>query len=144
MYHAGSATIKRYVTSPIISFHFTKNRLYTLLVNYEAQNLIKYVPWTILSHIADMIRDIALSVLEKGRKREVYKANALGEMMGLLYIPAYFRGIWENRIHVQKHIRKITDEEIIGKDSGIVVPRPLLPESLLRKIKKLATFGKMP
>ena len=138
VYHAASATIKKHVISLAVPYHTYKNRLYTLLVNYQCRNVIRYVPLTIISHTAGLICNMVSSVIERGAKREISKARASGGMKSLLYILTHFPAIWRDRLMVQTQIRRIADAELIGR--FIIVPRPPLPRSIVEMARKLATL----
>jgi GT2 family glycosyltransferase len=135
VHHLGGATIKKLNTSPIVPFHITKNKHYTLLVNYQAKNLVKYAPWAFVSDVSDTLRDMALTLVNNNLQRQFYRARALGTLKGLFYVLIHFKEIQRRRNFVQRSVRRVSDTHIIG--DFIIVPRPCLPEPLLSKIRKM-------
>jgi len=137
VYHVGSATMKRHVTT-LVPFHIHKNRLYTLLVNYEVRNIFRYASWAIISQIINAATDIVLSVLNEDMKMHYHRAYGFGRLVALLYILAHIPDIWRDRLVVQKLIRKRSDREIVGK--SLVIPQPVLPNSILAKVRRISVF----
>lgn len=62
VFHIGSATASKTLTSEIYHFHFSKNRIYTLLTNYELEKIVKFVTLTVLSYIAIIVVNSILSI----------------------------------------------------------------------------------
>jgi GT2 family glycosyltransferase len=142
VHHIYEATTKKYKTSLNLHFHFCKNKIYTMFLNYQLRNILKYIPWVILSNLSDMVAYILISFFEKENQGKIIaKSCAIGEITSLCYILIHFPDIWKQRMNIQTNIRVKSDSEIIGK--FIVEPKPLIPETIIRKIRKMATFPKI-
>jgi GT2 family glycosyltransferase len=79
----------------------TKNRLTTLLKNYEIWNLIRYVPVLILFEI---LKTAAL-LTKNG-------SHAVATFKGLLWNLINLRAIWTKRVKIQLKVRKVDDSYI--------------------------------
>ena len=134
--HLNGGTINSfYLTSPILQFHILKNKIYMLLMNYELTNVIKYVPWTILSQVYDLTNRMISSLFARGIAKKILKSMGLAGPMSLAYLLIHFPEIWNDRLNVQENIRKVRDSEIVGK--YIRLQRPLL----LRRTKPPGAIG---
>ena len=133
--HLSGVTINSfYLTSPILQFHLLKNKIYMLLVNYELANVIRYVPWAILSQVYDVINCMILSMFASGIPKKIIKSRGLAGPKSLAYLLVHLPHIWNDRLNVQQNIRTLRDSEIIGK--YIIRARPLL----LRRTKTAGTL----
>ena len=122
VYHLGRATVDKYTRSPILLFHRYKNRIYMLLVNYELTNVIRYVPWVVLSYVYENIKEFARVLISqfKGIGDKDAVARTLARPRGLAYVLVNLPYIWKDRSFVQENIRVINDSAIIGK---YIIPR---------------------
>lgn len=79
----------------------TRNRLTTLVKNYEIWNLIKYVPALVLLELFKAI------VLFRNNR-----AHALSTFRGLIWNLTNLKSIWKKRVKIQLSIRKVDDSWI--------------------------------
>ncbi|MGQ4834348.1 MAG: glycosyltransferase family 2 protein [Candidatus Asgardarchaeia archaeon] len=98
--HRGSSTTK---FNPFIVFHIRKNQIMFLLKNYEFENVIKYTPLLILTHIAIALRDILLD------KNVI---TLIKTIQAYTWILKNLSKIIKKRYVVQEKIRKIPDNVI--------------------------------
>lgn len=97
----------------MFSFHvylLNRNRIATLLKNYEIQNIMRYlVPWLISE-----TRRIASMGLSSLRKRSnIY--YSMQSSKAILWNLKHFRHTWKKRIYVQNSVRRVTDAQIMSK-----------------------------
>ena len=123
VYHLSAVTVDKFTRLPILYFHRLKNRIYMLLLNYDLTNVIRYVPWVLVSYAFETISWLAIWLLGKDENRHA-PAHVLSVPRSLIYLLVNFSYIWRERLIVQKNIRKINDSEIVGKH--IIHSRPLL------------------
>jgi len=102
VYHRISFTAEK-ASSIRISWYIRKNRLTTLIKNYEISNLIKALPILVTIYIANFIREIL--------KRDIKKA--ITNITSILYNLKNFRRIFYERIIIQRNIRRIRDDKIL-------------------------------
>lgn len=76
----------------------TRNRLTTLIKNYEMWNLIKYVPILVFFELFKAV------VLFRSNR-----AHALSTFRGLLWNLTNLKSIWKKRVKVQLQVRKVRD-----------------------------------
>ncbi len=93
-HHVGGTTKKM---SSRVAFHTTKNRMRSLLKNYEAGNIVKYLPIHIFL--------VVLNMLATGKKTAKIK--------GVLWNVKNINDTIKERRHVKK-TRKLTDRELKG------------------------------
>jgi GT2 family glycosyltransferase len=110
VYHKGSGSIPMTGDG---SFFFQiylmkRNRITTLLKNYEIKNLVKYLT-PLLVYECSQIVIIGFNDLLK-RKKFLYSKHASS---ALLWNLKNFSRIWKKRLIIQRQLRKVTDEEIM-------------------------------
>ncbi|MFH0832254.1 MAG: glycosyltransferase family 2 protein [Candidatus Aenigmatarchaeota archaeon] len=93
-YHLSGGTIKK--MSKRVAYNASKNRIRSLLKNYEPKNILKYMPL----HIALVILDIPL------------KNNRIAKIKGLLWNLTNIMDTIKRRKDVQK-TRKVSDKELM-------------------------------
>jgi GT2 family glycosyltransferase len=103
--HIGRASTK--MVSDLESFHKHKNCMITLIKNFNLKNLIIHLPVTFTLRFL-------LSISPFQIIRDVTKTG-FSAVKALLYIISNFRKIWKKRLAVQIFIRKVQDDEILGK-----------------------------
>ncbi len=87
----------------------TRNRLMTLIKNYELKNLFLYVP------VLLMFESVKIVVLLRSKP-----SHAVSTIRGLLWNFVHIRVSWKKRLAVQKFVRKLPDkslQELIVKPS---------------------------
>jgi hypothetical protein len=83
---------------------FAKNRLMTLIKNYDLRNLLRFLPLLVLlemAHFGFLLRE------------EPVKSAA--KSMALLWCLVNLRRIWRKRLMVQSRIRAVPDSEIVKR-----------------------------
>lgn len=84
------------------TFSFAKNRLMTLIKNYDLANLFRFLPLVVLLeavHVGVLLPDDPMKSLAKSR--------------ALLWCFTNLRRIWRKRILVQTRIRTVPDSEVM-------------------------------
>lgn len=121
VYHYGSAIIKKTFSNPAMEYFFTKNNILMLVKNYSLGNIVRFLPLYILFQALMTVHN-------------TLKSN------NTLYVKSFCNAvIWNflnlgetliKRFEVQKIIRRVRDEELIGR---VISPKPFL----FIKLKKL-------
>lgn len=119
VYHARGQTTRLRGLSPHLVFHYTKNRIMSLIKNYDMKNILKYIP-TLL--FLEVIR----AVVTLRRRSD----HSLATLKGILWVAKNFTKIWKKRLFVQYHVRRDLDSHIM---KYIAKPNIL---SLYRNFKK--------
>lgn len=114
VYHLSAVTVDKLTGLRILYFHRLKNRIYMLLLNYDLTNLIRYVPWVLVSYAFETIKWVVIWML-KGDGKKHAPDHVLSVPRSLIYLLVNLSCIWRERSIVQENIRKINDSEIIGK-----------------------------
>jgi len=135
VFHVGSATTSKTLTFTVFLFHYSKNRVYMLLTNYELKALLKFVPLTLLSYIAVIVVNSVLTIFKKSTH---LRPSVLALIKALFYILFNFDHIWKDRMKVQHTIRKVKDDLLIGK--LILIPHTPLPEPFLSWLNTLKSY----
>ncbi len=112
VYHKGSGSIP---TVGIKSLFFQvylmkRNRITTLLKNYEIQNLIKYLSLSLVYECSQIVI-IGFDNLLRG-KDLVYSKEA---SRAILWNLKHFQGIWKKRVYIQSLVRRVSDQDIMCK-----------------------------
>jgi hypothetical protein len=110
LYHKGKIATQ---IRPIVRFHQAKNRIATLLKNYDMKNVVKYVPIPVLIYLRETLYYIV--------KRRLDVAKAL--VKGILWNLKNLKYIWTKRLWVKYNLRKVSDDYI----KTCVMKKPLLP-----------------
>lgn len=108
VYHKGKVAFSRHVRykeNKWTAYTFVRNRLLSLLKNYELKNLVKYVP-------ANVIIMFALSLV-KIKNRRIDEAK--GIVTGILWNVLNFKKTIRKRKTIQG-LRKISDNELMKAD----------------------------
>lgn len=122
--HLGRATVNKYTRLSTLLFHRRKNRIYMLLLNYDIVNVIKYVPWVVLSYAYETTKDVLVSMFGQDENRHA-KNRAIATIKSVIFLLVNLRYIWRERMIVQERIRTIKDSEIVGEHIIRVRPRLL-------------------
>lgn len=96
-----------------VQFHLSKNSLRSMTKNYNAENLIKYLPWAITVILAHAF---VLSISKKD------PLILLESVEGILWNIRHIRSTLKERYKVQRLSRRVTDSYIIQK---IMAKEPL-------------------
>lgn len=102
VYHKISFTFKKTPNIKII-WHLRKNRVVTLIKNYELKNLMKAFPVIVFIYVANLLREVAQKDMKK----------AFTNISSLVYSLKNLKLIWYERIIVQRKIRRVSDDEIL-------------------------------
>jgi len=101
VYHASKATISKYYFSSV-SFYDSRNRIFTLVSNYELKNLCKYLPITLIWYlIENLIKTVIV--------RSIHPV--LNEIKSMLWCFTNLKSIIKRRKSIQMYIRKKTDKK---------------------------------
>ncbi len=100
VYHIGE------VASPVSLkvFFTTRNRLMTLIKNYELYNLLRILPCAFAISISVLVAELLI------RKRPEL---TLGRFRGILWNLVNFRYVWKERMRIQRNIRRVPDSQIM-------------------------------
>jgi GT2 family glycosyltransferase len=98
-YRGGSASS---TSKYLRTFSYAKNRLVTLIKNYELGNLLRLLPVVVL---LELVRIISLLDREP--------AKSLAKLRALLWCLTNLRRIWRKRLFVQYRIRTVPDSEVM-------------------------------
>jgi len=109
VYHKGSGSI------PIVgdkSFFFQvylmkRNRIATLMKNYEIQNLIRYLCLSLVYELSRIVI-VGFDNLLKG-KRLIYSREA---SRAILWNLKHLPDTWKKRVYIQSSVRRVTDQDI--------------------------------
>lgn len=117
VYHKGTIVYRKGrmepETRPLIRFHQTKNKIATLLKNYNMKNIVKYVQVPVLIYLRETLYYIV--------KRRLDTATALAK--GVLWNLKNLKYIWKKRLWIKYNLRKVSDDYI----KTYVMKKPLLP-----------------
>jgi hypothetical protein len=101
VYHRrGGSTSRVY---PLVMFHSTKNRISTMIQNYELSNILRYVPLRTIIDFGTSLRNIYNKNLE----------IAISILRGLLWNVVNFKTVWRTHEEVKYRVRRITDMRIL-------------------------------
>jgi len=109
--HAGEKSTAKQ-PSPVKTFHATKNHLLILLKNYGRKKLFEYVPIIIFLRLTEVL------FLILKRQPEL----SLAKIRAFIWILMNFKYIWQERMRVQRFIRRVPDKEIMK-----VMEKPYFP-----------------
>jgi GT2 family glycosyltransferase len=84
------------------TFSFAKNRLITLIKNYDTRNLIRFLPPAVFLEIARVVL-----LLPKQSSRARAKLGAL------FWCLMNLKQIWKKRLYVQSFVRAVPDSEVM-------------------------------
>jgi GT2 family glycosyltransferase len=118
VYHLGGASVKKALG--FAKFHLDKNRICTLIKNYNFYNLIKHLSFFIILEILQMFVYIFVKKLEPFQRLERIIAIFKAIIWNLLNL----KNILFKRKLVQKNFRKVSDKIIFKL---IKKTRPLYP-----------------
>lgn len=108
------------MASDFAIYHHERNRLSTLLKNYERKNLLKYFPATLL---IEVLQFLILSLLI--RKKGLTIAHSLIDVL------SNFKSIYKKRLFIQNCLRRVSDKQIMEH---------MAKPSLCRLLKKFRKF----
>jgi GT2 family glycosyltransferase len=84
------------------TFSFAKNRLFTLIKNYDTRNLIRFLPPVVFLEIARVVL-----LLRKQSPR------ARAKLRALFWCLTNLKQIWKKRLYVQSFVRAVPDSEVM-------------------------------
>jgi len=111
IYHKGGASVPKEPSQQIFFqvYLLNRNRIMTLLKNYEIRNLFAYLtPWLLLE------ARIIMSAGLRGYRRS-NMLYSLASSKAILWNLRNLRSIWKKRLYVQRIVRKLPDSEVIPK-----------------------------
>ena len=111
VYHKGGGTVQKEISKQVFFqvYLFNRNRITTLLKNYEIRNLIRYlVPWLTFE-----IGGIMFEGLKGYRRSSILSSLARAE--AILWNLRNLRSTWRKRLYVQKIVRRVPDSEVMRK-----------------------------
>jgi GT2 family glycosyltransferase len=104
VYHKGAATDSRKEIAAKIKFHFDKNRVTTLIKNYEAINMVKALTLATFFYTLAFLGEI---LAKKNTDYAIARARAVAWVIRTL------PRIVESRREVQQHVRKTPDTSFL-------------------------------
>jgi len=104
VYHLGAATDSRRELAPMITFHFDKNRLATIIKNFELRNLIKAIALASFFYAAAFIGELFLK-----RKIEI----AISRVRALMWVVKNLPHLIYKRRQVQRFVRRTSDASFL-------------------------------
>ena len=123
VYHYGSAIIKKTYSNPMMEFFFTRNNLIMFTKNYSSTNLVKYLPLFILLRTFVTIYNAL-----KSKNPKYIKLLFDAIVWNLINLKKTLIKRWR----VQKSIRRVRDEELIGR---VISPKIFLISQLKLRVK---------
>jgi GT2 family glycosyltransferase len=87
-----------------------RNRIITLIKNYEIQNIIKYLFLSLVYEFSQIV-SVGFSSLLKGGNL----GYSIETSRALLWNLKHFSDTWKKRVYVQSFVRKVSDKEIMCK-----------------------------
>ncbi|WXG40378.1 MAG: glycosyltransferase family 2 protein [Candidatus Freyarchaeum deiterrae] len=118
IYHMGGASAKK--VPSLSKFHHDKNRICTLIKNYNCYNLIKYLGFLIFLEFLHMFYYIFIKKLEHSERLKLAKAIFKAMIWNLLNL----KSTLFKRREVQHNFRRVPDKNIF---KVIIKTRPLYP-----------------
>lgn len=101
VFHAKGGAGMRYEIHSSVTFHLTKNRLMSLIKNYDYTNLFKFLlPLLFLEFSRAIITLISMPY------------HAMATIKAILWVAKNFRKVFEKRLFVQHVIRKVHDDAV--------------------------------
>lgn len=110
VYHKGGATLKASAERALYAIYLLdRNRLMTLLKNYEIRHLIRYV-------IPYLLREFQFAFMPGLRKdRQSNTLHSIASIKAIFWNFRNFRKTWRKRLFVQQIVRVVPDSEIMPK-----------------------------
>jgi len=108
VYHAWGSTLSKIgplYARYILRFHATKNYIKTLLKNLDTRNVFKILP----VHICIWLGIVLLFIL----RRRLH--DAMFTMKAICWNLINLKHIWDERVMVQHHIRRVSDNQIFSR-----------------------------
>lgn len=102
VYHIRGRNSKSQITPPLLIFHHSKNRIVTLIKNYNWTNLVKWLP---LLLIAETCEAVSTSMVRGDHSGAILRA--------LFWVPKNLRNILRKRFIVQNSIRRVSDSGVM-------------------------------
>jgi len=126
VYHVGGATLKKhFIWVNQFVYHAEKNCIAMMTKNYSFKNVVKYVSVRIVVDVREAFE--LMRVRKKGRAMAIVKA--------ILWNLFNFRYVWNQRLRVQRVLRKVSDEYLMER----VMKKPSFPFPLA--LLNLFPFG---
>jgi hypothetical protein len=111
VYHKGEGSVPKETSQQIFFqvYLFNRNRITTLLKNYEIQNLFAHLmPWLLLE-----ARNIVSAGLRGYRRSKAL--YSLASSKAILWNLENLSNIWKKRLYVQKNVRRVRDSEVMPR-----------------------------
>lgn len=100
VYHVGEA----FTSTSFKVFFTTRNRIITLIKNYELASLVRFLPHIIVVSIFT----IAAELMIRNRPR-----LACNRLRGILWVLLNFGRVWKEHVKIKYRIRKATDSQVM-------------------------------
>lgn len=101
VYHRISATVKRLKAD--LMWHQRKNRVTSVIKNYEMQNMLKVLPVLVMVYLVVFIKEVG------NRNTQIARTN----LSSLAYNLTNLKKIWRKRLVIQRKTRRVSDKEIL-------------------------------
>jgi GT2 family glycosyltransferase len=101
VYHYKGAAGMRHGIPPYIVFHHTKNRVTSLIKNYNLTNLTKYMFPSLFIEISRAVVTLRLE-----------PSHSIATLKAVLWVGRNLKRTWRKRGFVQNYVRRVTDKEI--------------------------------
>jgi GT2 family glycosyltransferase len=124
VYHRRSTTTSR--KKDLLVFHHCKNRILTLVKNYNLSNLARYLPLLLILESMRAVSNIA------GRRDSSSRAIFRAYLWNLMH----FRQSWRKRLFVQYFVRRVPEEQALS------LMKNLNPASLIYNQRLYQEFSK--
>jgi hypothetical protein len=111
VYHKGGGSIPKEISQQVFFqvYLLNRNRIMTLLKNYEIRNLLSYLmPWLLFE-----IRKIVFAGLRGYRRSNML--YSLASAKAILWNLENLRNTWKKRLYVQKIVRRVPDSKVMSK-----------------------------
>ncbi len=101
---------------PLVLFHCTKNRISTMIQNYESGSILRYVPLRMIVDFGTSLRDIYKKNLE----------SAIAIFRGLLWPVVEFKTVWRTHEEVKYRVRRVSDMQILLRMASNGIPYAMI------------------
>ncbi len=105
VFHYGSAIIKKNVSNPKMEFFFTRNNIRMLIKNYSLKSLVKYLPMFLVFRTFTTFHNMFSS------RNPLHMVLFCKSIVWNLF---HLKRTLLKRYYVQKKIRRVKDDKIIG------------------------------
>jgi GT2 family glycosyltransferase len=102
VFHTRGATTSLHIKSTLLIYSFTRNRLITLMKNYNLTNLLKVLP---ALYLIEITKGLMLLRYDLKKSISVFRA--------LVYVFFNLKSIYEKRLIIRKRIKRVSDCEVL-------------------------------